>query len=148
MFDIVTQTNRVIAYSKNVTYNIYSFSFPYTWRYNLGQQNRFFVEGGLFIDLNSSRRHGTMYIWSEAGDPDGEWVGYQFKDKGCLSMMNCGSMAGLGFHYQFDKTDFLIKMHYKYGVYELYNLRNKVENSYLQFSIGIRTKKFRESSVK
>jgi hypothetical protein len=144
MFDIVTQKNYLIAYSKNVTYNIYSFSFPYTWRYNLGKQNRFFVEGGLFIDVNGSRRHGTMYTWSNDNDPDGEWVGYQFEDKGWLSVMNCGPLAGLGFHYQFDKTDLLIKAHYKHGVYELYTLRNKVENSYLQFSIGIRTKKFWE----
>lgn len=148
IFDIVTHTNTVIAYSKNVTYNIYNFSFPYTWRYSIGQQNRFFIEGGLFIDLNTSRRHGTMYIWSEDNDPDGEWIGYQFKDKGWLSGMNCGPIAGLGFHYQFDKTDLLIKAHYKHGVYELSTFRNEFRNSYMQISIGIRTKKFWESSGK
>jgi len=131
-------SNNLYAWSKDVDYSINSFSFPFSLRYTAGEKFKAFAEAGCYIDLNSCTRKGTMMIKTDLYNPEAPWIGYKFRDKGWITMMNYGYSAGFGIFCPAGKNEIIAKLQFRKGLGNLGTFNNDLRNTYLLLSFGLR----------
>ncbi|KAF0195794.1 MAG: hypothetical protein FD166_2760 [Bacteroidetes bacterium] len=131
-------SNNLYVWSKDVNYSINSFTFPFLIRYTAGEKFRAFAEAGCYIDINSCTRKGTMMIKTDRYNPEAPWIGYKFRDKGWITMMNYGYSAGFGIFCPAGKNEIIAKLQFRKGLANLGTFNNDLRNTYLLLSLGLR----------
>lgn len=124
-------------YSKLEKITIGSLSIPFTARFSLGKQHRFFIEPGIYFNANVlGKVYGASYDYAK---PD---FSERFKDDANLMIPNGGVSIGLGWKQQFDKVNLIIKPEVKFGFMNVLDgdgpNYNYCSNRYVRLLVGIR----------
>ncbi len=119
----------------DVTYNLHSLSIPVLARFNVGRSMKFFVESGLFLELNvRANREGTF-----RSSIPGEGIQEVFdKEKIKVSNPNGGFLLGIGSSIPISNYAFIVKFGYQFAMNDLGSFQESLFNRYARISIGFR----------
>lgn len=117
-----------------VTYFISSASIPVFGRFFIGTNKKIFVDAGAYLDINTlSTRSGTII---EKNLANNIYQSYAVNDNAPLTSINYGPVAGIGYRIPIGKKDINLRLDAKYGLVNLYEIKDFVYNRYFRISAG------------
>ncbi len=125
----------------DVTYSVSSISVPFTVRVNVGKRVKFFLETGIFFEVNiGGREKGTSVTWFyPSGENDSIYSKEtRYNEKGDISSFNYGFSAGLGISIPMGKHYLIIKPDYKQGLMPVYNYMDVLSNNYFRMIVAFK----------
>ncbi len=130
-------------YSKayDVTYSVSSISMPITVRGNVGKQVKFFLEAGVYFEVNiGGREKGTIITYFYPSDENGKvyFKETQYNEKDDVSSINYGFSAGIGISIPLGKHYLIIKPDYKFGMVPVYDYMDALSNNYFRMIVAFK----------
>ncbi|VAW29616.1 hypothetical protein MNBD_BACTEROID07-1944 [hydrothermal vent metagenome] len=125
----------------DVTYSVSSISMPFTVRVNMGKRVKFFLETGVFFEVNiGGREKGTSVTWFyPSGKNDSIYSKeIRYNEKGDISSFNYGFSAGIGISIPMGKHFLIIKPEYKIGMVPVYDYMDVLSSSYFRMTAAFK----------
>ena len=125
----------------DVTYSVSSISMPFTVRVNMGKRVKFFLEAGVFFEVNiGGREKGTSVTWFyPSGENDSIYSKEtRYNEKADVSSLNYGFSAGIGISIPMGKHYLIIKPDYKFGFVPVYDYMDVLSGNYFRMIVAFK----------
>ncbi len=125
----------------DVTYSVSSISMPFTVRVNMGKRVKFFLETGVFFEVNiGGREKGTSVTWFyPSGENDSTYSKEtRYNEKGDIPGFNYGFSAGIGISIPMGKHYLIIKPDYKQGLVPVYDYMDVLPGNYFRMIVAFK----------
>lgn len=126
-------------YVSDVIFSINSISLPLTARLYLGKKIKFFIETGIYTDINLfGWIKGARYSYLPDENNQIEYKEYDVSESTGITTFNYGVSLGLGIRIPFLKHFIIVKPEYKLGLRNLYDYNTEINNSYFRVVLAFK----------